>query len=181
MNPKSREWEIWCRLDRFSRSRNRQEITGLTIDDIKKTLARAQPSDRGKAGAYIAGEEIIKEMENKEENPWCQRPLFVNIVSAVVTGIFALMGGYFAGVQKTINNVPIQSNNRQYGNIYAQQIIFNENGTIQMKGTALDQSTRTKVKFTAVSQDVAVVGNLDQTNVTSHNQSGGVTAKEVSL
>src|SRR3989338_10014890 len=118
MNPKSREWEIWCRLDRFSRSRNRQEITGLTIDDIKKALAHAQPSDRGKAGAYIVGEEIIKEIESQRENPWYQRPLFVGLVCTLLS----LIGGYFLGVEKTVNNVPIQSNNRQYGNIYAQQI-----------------------------------------------------------
>jgi hypothetical protein len=67
MDPKSREWQIWCRLDKFSRSRDRGEIKGLTIDEIKTTLAHAQPSDHGKAGAYIAGEEVIQELEREKE------------------------------------------------------------------------------------------------------------------
>ena len=88
MDPKSREWQIWCRLDKFSRSRDRGEIKGLTIDEIKTTLAHAQPSDRGKAGAYIAGEEVIQELEREKEKkenkrfPW---------KTAISIGLFILL------------------------------------------------------------------------------------------
>jgi len=67
MDPKSREWEIWCKLDKYSRHRDRKEIENLAADEIKKTLACAQPSDRGKASAYIAGEELLKEIEKTKE------------------------------------------------------------------------------------------------------------------
>ena len=53
---------------------------------------------------------------------------------AKIAGLFAIVAGYFFGVQKTANNIPIQSNNRQYGDIYAHQIIFNENGTFKING-----------------------------------------------
>lgn len=68
MDPKSREWQVWCALDKFSTTRDRKLIEGLTIDDIKKTLSRSNSSDRGKANAYIAGEELIREMESRSTN-----------------------------------------------------------------------------------------------------------------
>lgn len=94
----------------------------------------------------------------KNDSDWWQRPLFVGIACSVITGLFAIGVGYFFGVQKAVNNVPIQSNNRQYGNIYAHQIIFNENGTFKIYGTALEQATGSTVKFTAISSDVSIAG-----------------------
>ena len=96
----------------------------------------------------------------KTDNQWWQSPLFVGVVSSAITGLFAIVVGYLFGVQKTVDNIPIRSNSRQYGNIYARQIIFNENGTFKIYGTALEQATGDTVTFTAISSDVAIAGKL---------------------
>ncbi len=100
--------------------------------------------------------------EARQNDRWWQRPLFVGITSAVIAGIFALVGGYRVGVENTVNNVPIQSNNRQYGNIYANQIVINENGKIQISGTAVNQATGDTIKFNTVSQDSVGISGQSQ-------------------
>jgi len=54
--------------------------------------------------------------------------------------------------------MPIQSSNKQYSNIYANQIILNDKGMFIIDGTAMNQATGSTVKFKAVSEDVTVVG-----------------------
>jgi F0F1-type ATP synthase gamma subunit len=69
MDPNSSEWKIWCRLEKYAQSRDGKEIEGLSEKEIRRTLACAQISDKGRAGAYIAGEEVLKEFEKyKEKN-----------------------------------------------------------------------------------------------------------------
>jgi F0F1-type ATP synthase gamma subunit len=67
MDPNSNERKIWRKLDQYSRFHDRREIKDLSEEEIKKTLACAQLSDRGRAGAYIAGEELLKEIEKSKE------------------------------------------------------------------------------------------------------------------
>jgi len=69
MDPNSSEWKIWCRLEKYSQSGDGKEIEGLSEEEIRRTLASAQVSDKGRAGAYIAGEEVLKEFEKyKKKN-----------------------------------------------------------------------------------------------------------------
>ena len=90
MDPKSKEWEIWCKLDKYWRDRQRKEIEGLSADEIKRTLARAQPSDRGKAGAYVAGEELLKEIEKAKENGEKKTKLYRWIIIGAI-GVFLIL------------------------------------------------------------------------------------------
>ena len=142
----------------YLRTGNETKINSYTKVDLNRAIAFYQDHTNQPYYQEIVNRRnyLERQQEEKQKDKWHQRPLFVTIIGAVITGIFSL-AAYFFGVQTTVNNVPIQSNNRQYGNIYAQQIIFNENGTFKINGTALDQSTGAKVNFTAVSQDVAVV------------------------
>ena len=92
MDPNSKEWKIWCKLDKYWRSRDKKEIENLSEDEIKKTLACAQPSDRGRAGAYLAGDELLKELEkSKEKNEKKKktyRRVIIGAVGIVLIAIF---------------------------------------------------------------------------------------------
>ena len=142
--------------------------------DLNKAIAIIDPQDKDMAWyqeVLRRRDYLERAAEEMKRDKWYQRPLFVGITSAIVTGFFALVSGYMVGVEKTVNNVPIPSNNRQYGNIYAQQIIFNENGTFKINGTALDQATGSTIKFTAVSQDVVTVLPRDPSEVVGASDS----------
>lgn len=84
MDPQSEEWKIWCRLDKYWRHRNRKEVEGLSTDGIKKTLARAQPSDRGRAGAYLAGEELLKEFEKAKDEKKKRKRFLLKVILGVI-------------------------------------------------------------------------------------------------
>lgn len=156
-------------FDKYLKTGNATIINRYSKEYLKSALAYILSADRNKLW-YQEMQKRIDYLERMEEekmkDKWWQRPLFVGVASATIAGLFAIVAGYFFGVQKTANNIPIQSNNRQYGNIYAHQIIFNENGTFKIDGTALNQATGSTVKFTAVSSDVSIVGK-DASEITT--------------
>jgi len=156
-------------FDKYLKTSDATTINRYSKEYLKSALAYILNADRSKLW-YQEMQKRIEYLERMEEekmkNKWWQRPLFVGVVSATIAGLFAIAAGYFFGVQKTANNIPIQSNNRQYGDIYAHQIIFNENGTFKIDGTALNQATGSTVKFTAVSSDVSIA-DKDASEITT--------------
>ena len=155
---------------KYLQTGDQTKINQYKKSELNSALALFQPHDRNQPWyqEVVRRKDFLERAEEQKlKDKWYQRPLFVGITSAIVAGIFALLGGYKVGVENTVNNVPIQSNNRQIGNIYAQQIIFNENGTFQINGTALNQATGSTIKFRAISQDVVTVPSQDPSEVTA--------------
>ena len=138
-------------IDDFKNNGTKGIIQKYPKEELKTVLPEIYDIDRD-SDWYLQMQQYLYKSDNK----WWHSPLFVGIVSSLITGILAIAGGYFFGVEKTVKNVPIQSNNKQFGNIYANQIIFNDNGTFKIYGTALEQATGSTVKFTAISSDVAI-------------------------
>ncbi|MFH1208694.1 MAG: hypothetical protein V1673_03970 [Candidatus Omnitrophota bacterium] len=87
MDPNSSEWKIWCRLEKYSRFRDGKEIKGLSEEEIRRTLACAQVSDRGRVGAYIAGEELLKEFEKYKEKDEKKKKTYRRIIIGAA-GVF---------------------------------------------------------------------------------------------
>ncbi len=156
MAPNKESQEISSAFSRYVATGDKSLIKKIPEDKLEVALLQYS-ADRGWPH-YSAMERRLNELKEEREDKWWQRPLFVGLACAFVAGSFSITGGYFLGVQKTINNVPIQSNNKQYSNIYANQIILNDKGTFVINGTAMNQTTGSTVKFKAVSEDVAVVG-----------------------
>ena len=73
------------------------------------------------------------------------------IVVAALTLAGIIWGSYFTGVKNTVTNIPINSNNDRYRDIYAKQVIFNESGQIVINGIAQDVVTGDAVTWASAS------------------------------